>query len=190
LPGALSAVTNYFDLHPEVDVVFGDCVVADAKGNFLNYRKVQLPRKYHSMVCHLPIFTCSTFFRSKIVDQGGFLFDPKWRALGDVVWVLSLLEARVSMGVLRRFTSVYTVTGNNMSTKPDALRERRIMFEAAPWWARRFVSALKWRHRFLLALGGIYFQKPFDFALYTNESLDRRVVRHAAAPTFAWKNLA
>ena len=188
LPGALAAVSNYFDRHPGVDVLFADCVVVDGTGNFVCYRKVQLPSKHHIMVAHLPTFTCSMFFRGKIIDEDGLFFDPKWRDLGDAQWVLGLLEARVSMAILRRFTSVFADTGNNMNLSANARRERRILFDSAPWCSRRFRFALVWAHRFRRAAGGIYFQKPFDYALYTSDSLERRVVHHVATPTFMWKS--
>jgi len=188
LPGALSAVSDYFDTHPGVDLLFSDCVVVDGKGDFICHRKVQLPAKHHIMVAHLPTFTCSMFFRRKIIDERGLFFDPKWRDLGDADWVLRLLEARVSMGVLRRFTSVFADTGNNMNLSANAQREKRIMFDSAPWWARRFCFALVLWHRFRRCLGGVYFQKPFDYALYSPGSLNERVAHHVADPTFLWKS--
>jgi glycosyltransferase involved in cell wall biosynthesis len=188
LPGALRAVSDYFDLHPGVDLVFSDCLVVDGAGNFLCFRKVQVPTRQHILVAHLPTFTCSMFFRRKIIEEQGLYFDPKWRDVGDAQWVLRLIEAGVSMGILRRFTSVFTDTGNNMNLSDNAQREKRILFDSAPWWARRFRFALVWAHRFRRAAGGMYFQKPFDYALYTPGSLDRRVTQHVAVPTFLWKS--
>jgi glycosyltransferase involved in cell wall biosynthesis len=188
LPGALPAVSDYFDRHPGVDLLFSDCVVVDGTGNFVCCRKVQLPARHHIMVSHLPTFTCSMFFRRRIIDEKGLYFEPRWRDAGDAQWVLRLLEARVPMGILRRFTSVFADTGSNMNLSANAQREKRILFDSAPWWSRRFRFALVWAHRFRRAAGGIYFQKPFDYALYTPGSLDRRVTRHVAAPTFLWKS--
>ena len=82
LPGTLAAVAEFFDTHPRVDVVFGDCLVVDAEGAFICYRKSLLPSKYHIMVSHLPIFTCATFFRRTLLDKKALFFDPKWRDLG------------------------------------------------------------------------------------------------------------
>jgi hypothetical protein len=160
----------------------------DGRGDFICCRKVQLPAKHHIMVAHLPTFTCAMFFRRRILDEGGFFFDPQWRVLGDAQWMVRLLAARVPMGILRRFTSVFADTGNNLSLSAPGQRERQMMFDSAPWWARRFRFALVVWHRFRRALGGIYFQKPFDYALYTPGRLDGRVVHHVAAPTFLWKS--
>src|ERR1017187_6776432 len=53
LPGTLPAVADHFDRHPEIDVLFADCLVVDGKGECICYRKVQVPFKYHIMVSHL-----------------------------------------------------------------------------------------------------------------------------------------
>jgi glycosyltransferase involved in cell wall biosynthesis len=188
LPGALKAVADYFERHPETDVLFADCLVVDAKGECLCYRKVQIPFKHHTMVSHLQTFTCSMFFRRKIIDDHGLFFNAQWRDLGDADWVLRVLGAGIPTGVLRRFTSTFTDTGANMNLSANAEKERRQMANAAPAWARKLEFALVWQHRLRRLLGGIYRQKPFDYAIYTPASPDRRVVHHVEQPTFIWKS--
>jgi len=48
LPGALKVVGEFFDRHPEVDVLFGDIVLVDQHGGYLRHRKVQTPLLYHT----------------------------------------------------------------------------------------------------------------------------------------------
>jgi glycosyltransferase involved in cell wall biosynthesis len=188
LPGTLAAVADFFDAHPRVDVVFGGCLVVDAAGAFICYRKALLPSKYHIMVAHLPIFTCATFFRRTLLDKRALFFDPKWRDLGDTEWVLRLLAAGVPMAVMPRFTSTFADTGNNMNLSPNARREKQVMFDSAPGWARRLKFALVCQHRLRRLLGGMYSQKPFDYAIYTPDSPSNRQTHHVAAPTFLWKS--
>jgi hypothetical protein len=188
LPGTLAAVSAYFDNHPRVEAVFGDCVVVNAAGEFICYRKALLPSRLHVMVSHLPTFTCATFFRRSLIEKHGFFFDSKWRDLGDAEWVLRLLEAGIPMAVMRRFTSTFADTGNNMNLSPNAHREKQAMFDAAPAWARRLKSALVAQHRLRRLLGGVYSQKPFDYALYTPDSHAQRKTIHVSVPTFLWKS--
>jgi hypothetical protein len=101
--------------------------------------------------------------------------------------VLGLLRDRVRMGVLRRFTSVFTHTGQNLSLKPEALAEAQAYFAEAPPWALHLRALVLLHHRLRRLLGGIYSQKPFDFALFTSESPDRRVTQHVEHPTFRWQ---
>jgi glycosyltransferase involved in cell wall biosynthesis len=187
LPGALSAVWDFFERHPEVEVVFGDFVVVDGEGGYLFHRKVQTPLKYHTWVSHLPTFMCATFFRRSLIQEHGLLFDPALRDVGDGEWMLRLLRRRTRMAVLRRFTSVFTMTGANMSAGENARREARAMAQSAPGWARRLKWLLVLQHRLRRLAGGIYFQKPFAYALYTRTSPERRVSHEVARPVFQWR---
>ena len=86
LPGALARVSSFFDTHPEIDVLFGDAILVDERGNPISYRRTVLPTLLHLRQAHLNTPTCSTFFRRKLLDRG-FLFDPKWKTIGDLVWI-------------------------------------------------------------------------------------------------------
>lgn len=188
LPGALQAVSNYFERHPETDVLFGNCLVVDGNGQFICYRKVQIPLKYHVMVCHLPTFTCATFFRRRVIDEYGLFFDTQWRDLGDADWVLRVLNTRLRLATFDQFLTAFTDTGANMNLSANAQREKQRMFDSAPGWARRAAPLLVLRHRVRRLLGGVYRQKPFDYAIYTLNSPNRRVSRHVARPTFRWSS--
>jgi glycosyltransferase involved in cell wall biosynthesis len=187
LPGALSAVGAYFERHPDVEMLFGDCLVVGPKGEFMCYRKVQKPSKHHVMVSHLPTFTSSTFFRRSLLDKHGLFFDTKWRDTGDAEWVLRALDKGIRIGILGKFLSVFTDTGANMNMAPNAQREKKLMAGMAPPWARKLALALVWRHRFNRLLRGAYRQKPFDYAIYTLADANSRVVHHVEHPTFVWK---
>jgi glycosyltransferase involved in cell wall biosynthesis len=188
LPGALGAVADWFDRHPGIDVLFGDSLVVDAKGECLCYRKAQKPLKYHTMVSHLQTFTCSMFFRRKVIDEHGLFFDTKWRDLGDADWVVRVLDKKVPTGTLGQFSATFTDTGENMNLSANAMRERQVMANSAPLWARKLGFALVWQHRLRRLFGGIYRQKPFDYAIYTLASPERRVTHHVEHPTFVWKS--
>ncbi len=87
LPGTLQAVEDFFATHPEVDVLFGDIVVVDAEGRYLCHRKVQPPLLAHTWTCHLSTLSCGMFFRHKLVDPGGHLFNSSYRSGGDGEWM-------------------------------------------------------------------------------------------------------
>ncbi len=187
LPGALHAVRTFFETNPHVDVLFGDFVVVDTRGDYLFHRKTQVPLQYHTWVSHLPTFTCATFFHRRVIDEYGMFFDARLRDVGDGEWMLRLLKRRVPMAVLRRFTSTFTLTGGNMSTLPNARREAQELFRSAPLWARKLKWLLILHHRIRRLMGGIYFQKPFNYAIYDQQSPAQRVVHKVARPTFRWR---
>jgi len=59
LPGTLRRVADYFEQHPEVDVVFGDSIVVDSELEPLAYRRVVMPRRWHTLLRPLGVLTCS-----------------------------------------------------------------------------------------------------------------------------------
>jgi glycosyltransferase involved in cell wall biosynthesis len=187
LPGCLQAVEAFFESHPLVDVVFGDFVVVDADLNYLLHRKVQVPLKNHTWVSHLPTLTCAIFFRRTILDEYGMFFDERLRDVGDADWMLRLLKQNIRMSVLRKFTSAFTITGANMSTKPNAIRERRELEASAPMAIRLLKPLIVWHHRLRRLMGGMYFQRPFCYGIYTRESPDKRVSFNVTRPRFRWK---
>ena len=188
LPGALQSVQQFFQDHPGIDVLFADFVVVDGAGNYLFHRKVQTPRLHHTWVSHLATFTCATFFRRHLVEPDGIFFDARLKAVGDADWMLRLLKRQTPMAVMRRFTSVFTSTGENLGAQPHAVQEALALFNSAPPWARRLKGLLILHHRFRRLLGGIYFQRPFSYALYTGGSPEQRVEKQVLRPSFKWKS--
>jgi glycosyltransferase involved in cell wall biosynthesis len=187
LPGALKRVTSFFDERPDVDVVFANTVVVDAGGEYLCHRQPLIPNQCHIRVSgNLPILTCATFFRRRILDKHGLFFDPNLKDVGDVTWAMSLLKARIKMATLDAFTSVFTETGTNMNLLPNAQREKLALFQAAPAWLRLARPFWIAHHRLRRMLAGHYRAQSFSFALYTHASPHHRVTRHVEKPSYRW----
>ena len=184
LPGALLAVGNFFNNNPDIELVFGDIVMIDPQGSYLYHRKVQVPLKYHTWACQLSTLSCGMFFRRRLVFEQGFFFDPVLRDAGDGEWMVRLLQHKVRMAALGQFTSVFTCTGNNMSAGENALRERRQLAASAPALARVLKPAIILHHRLRRFCGGMYFQKPFSFEVFTQTDLSRRQRFKVEHPTF------
>ena len=182
LPGTLPNATAYFDQHPEIDVLFGDVVIVDRHGNYLRHRKMQVPLKYHTWTCHLSTLSCATFFRRRVVFDYHYFFNPQLRDVGDGEWMLRLLDHGVKMAAFGEFTSVFTQTGANMSAGPNALREARELALSAPWWARQLKPLTILSHRLRRFLGGMYFQKPFSYELFTLDSPHGRQLKQVPRP--------
>jgi glycosyltransferase involved in cell wall biosynthesis len=188
LPGTLQAVGRCFAEHPSIDVLFGDAIVVGATGGYLFHRPVLIPNKPHTQVSgSLAILSCATFFRRRLVDEKRLFFDTRYRVVGDVRWILDLLDQRVSMGLLHGFTSVFTKTGENLSFNPAALDEARAIRRSAPLWTRSLRALVVGHHRLRKLAAGHYWSAPFDYAIYTAESPERRVVFHVPKPTAIWR---
>jgi glycosyltransferase involved in cell wall biosynthesis len=185
LPGALSAVRDYFRDHPEVEVLLTDTVVVDDEGGYICHR-VSLTPWQHLMWVRFSVLTCAVFIRRSTVEELGLYFDTKWRDLGDAFWLIELVNRGVRMEVLRQFTSVFTETGDNMNLKPNAIREKQEKLAMTPRWVRRLTPAFVQLHRMRMFLSGTYFQQPFHYALYTFASPSQRILHHVTKPTARW----
>ena len=126
------------------------------------------------------------FFRRKLIQEAKVLFDPDLRAVGDGDWVLRLLERGTHMGALRRFTSVFTLSGDNLGHSETARREARAMHGRAPVWVRALKPVWILQHRLRRLAGGVYQQAPFSFSLYTHAS-STRIERHVTKPDWRWR---
>jgi len=188
LPGALQAVAEFFHANPGVEIVFADTIVIDAQGGYVCDRKVLLPLRNHSTICSLGVLTAAMFFRRSVLQNHDLYFDSRWRVVGDVDWVLRALQRRAKMAVLRRFTSAFTDTGDNMSLKPNGRGESRLMAKSAPRLVQKLTPAFKIHHRLRRLLHGLYFRKPHSYSIYTRRSPDQRLVFEVDKPTAIWKS--
>jgi glycosyltransferase involved in cell wall biosynthesis len=184
LPAALKRVVAYFEQHPAVDVLFGDVIMPDSRGEYLFHRKMQTPLKYHTWTCHLSTLSCATFFRRRVVYDYDFWFDPVRRDGGDGEWMVRLLQRGVRMAALGEFTSVFTQTGANMSAGANARRENLQLRHSAPFWAQQLRPLWIAHHRLRRWLGGMYSQAPFHYEIYTSASLDQRRRFEVQRPVF------
>ncbi len=184
LKGALPRVADFFQRHPEVDMLFGDVVMVDVEGRYLAHRKMQVPLTYHTWTSHLSTLSCATFFRRRVFFDYAGPFNSRLRDVGDGEWMLRLLRRRIKMAALGEFTSAFTQTGANMSAGPNARREARELYASAPAWVRALKPLWIAHHRLRRFLGGMYSQKPFHFAIYTQSCPDRRQTQAVAQPVF------
>jgi glycosyltransferase involved in cell wall biosynthesis len=186
LPGALRAVEQFFRENPDTDVVFADTIVVGSKGEFISCRKSLVPWE-NVMWVYNPVISSSIFIHRRVLDQHGLFFDTKWRDLGDKVWTIAFLQKKLRMKVLRRYTSVFTDTGENMNLKPNAVRERQEVMEMAPGWVRRFKWLLLQTHRARAVANGLYTEKPFTYSIYTLADPEQRVEFFVPNPTGVWR---
>jgi len=188
LPGTLPRVLAYFKAHPEVDILFGDCLVVDAQGDYLCERRSLTPQLIHTWTAsNLSFLTAATFLRRRVLEQHQLWFNADYRDAGDQDWALRVVQAGIMTAVLPEFLSVFTETGANMNLGANAARERRGFHSAAPWWARALSPLALGHHRLRRWRAGHYHCVPHDYAIYTLANPQERKLFHVAHPTFRWQ---
>jgi glycosyltransferase involved in cell wall biosynthesis len=185
LPNALAKVVNFFTIHPEIEVLFGDSILIDKSGRPLSYRRTVLPILSHVRHVQLNAPTCSTFFRRSIVDRG-FRFEPQLKVIGDQVWIESMLRAGVRMTVLPEALAVFTFTGENLSATAISDMEDARRRGPQSLMARLVKTARVIWHRIRKLFGGAYRLRDVDIEIYTLESPSVRQRLYAKNVGFRW----
>jgi glycosyltransferase involved in cell wall biosynthesis len=187
LPGGLKAVRDFFEKHPEADVVLSGSIVVDGDGKYMCHRHSLVPHPLHVWY-RFPVLTSSVFLRRRVIQERGVYFDTRWRDLGDFHWMLALMRQRVPMAVCDDFTSVFADTGENMNLKPNAIREKAETRAMTPRLVRWLKPVWIAQHRLRRLAAGHFSLKPFSYSIYTRQSPDRRVPFDVAKPTAVWWN--
>jgi glycosyltransferase involved in cell wall biosynthesis len=187
LPGALAAVQDFFKKNPGVEVALAGSIITDGAGKYICHRQLMVPNPRHVWF-RFPFLTSSVFIRRKVIQERGIFFDPRWRALGDFHWVLTLIKNKVPMAVCKQFTSVFADTGDNLSLKPVSVREAKETIAMAPRWVRALKPVWILNHRLRRLWHGHFGLKETSYSIYTKASSERRVTIAVPHPTSVWWN--
>jgi glycosyltransferase involved in cell wall biosynthesis len=185
LPGALETIESFFSQNPRVDVVFAGSIVVNSAGDYICHKHSMLPNRF-SIWWRFPVLTSSLFIRRRVIRELGILFNPKWKAAGDVHWLLELMNKKVSMAVLDKFVATFTDTGENLGTSSVAHRENSDVSEMAPRWAKLLKPMAIAHHRSRRLLNGHFFLKKTSYSIYTLQSPTVRVLFNVYNPTAVW----
>lgn len=167
LPGGLATVGDFLSSQPSLDVVFGDTILVDADGGALCYWRPYVPTASHLAGATLNTLSCSTFFRRRVVEEG-HLFDPQWKAVGDLVWVRGLLESRRSMACVPRPLAAFTFLPDNLGASRRAEEE----FNATR--QRRNGPASRLVHGVRKLFSGAYVRRRVTYDLFALSDPSRR----------------
>jgi glycosyltransferase involved in cell wall biosynthesis len=187
LPGALKVVRDFFERHPEIEVVFAGSVVTDGEGKYICHRHALIPHPRYAWL-RFSVLTSSTFIRRKVIHERGIFFDTRWRVIGDLHWVLALMKHRVPMAVCDSFTSAFTDNGDNLCLSPAATREVEQTAATMPRWVKVLKPLWIGHHRLRRLAAGHFSLKPSSYSIYTLPSPDRRVQFDVQKPTAIWRS--
>lgn len=146
--GALARVASYFESHPDIDVVFGNCNFVDANGNLLKEKREYFYSE--SMLifygCFIP--SCATFIRRHVIDAG-ILLNPEFKVTMDFDWYVRIAKAGYKFAFLPETLASFTWHATNISSVFVERRkiERRLVQDRfsgvpGPRWLRTLVYGL------------------------------------------------
>jgi glycosyltransferase involved in cell wall biosynthesis len=108
LPGALATVASFFDLHPEVDVVYGDRVLVDDEGHRIGVW-VLPPHDDRVLTIADYVPQETLFWRRRIWDAVGARVDPEFHYALDWDLLLRFRAAGAQIVHVPRFLGAFRV---------------------------------------------------------------------------------
>jgi glycosyltransferase involved in cell wall biosynthesis len=173
LPGTLAKVAAFFDANPEVDIVFGNYIVADIHGRPVALRREIPFRRIYVVNSYLYAQSCTLFFRRRLFEQGKLKLDSRFRYAADKELMLTLVASGAVIRHLPVYLAVFGIDGSNLSTHPRAQEESeeiRLVHGAFKSKALRKLVLVGRRIERLLAGG--YRGQNIDY-LYATDELPR-----------------
>jgi len=123
LPGTLAKVEAFFDTHPEVDVVFGNYIVADLAGRPVALRREIPFRRLYVANSFLNMQSATIFYRRHLWDSGLLRLDSQYRYAADKDLILRIAATGAVIRHIPAYLSVFGVDGTNLSTHPQMKQE-------------------------------------------------------------------
>jgi glycosyltransferase involved in cell wall biosynthesis len=185
LPGALEVVWELLKNRLDVEVVLGDVIIVGTDGQAICHRKTVKPGLAHTWTCHFGALTAGIFFRKKLVNEG-LLFDTSYRAVSDAEWFVRVLQSGMKVHPLRKTTSTFMESGENLGLSPTAKEERVRLDASAPICFRVFRLAWVLLHRARRLWSGAHRSEDVAYEIYLPKQVGRKLF-HAARLRTTWK---
>lgn len=112
----LDLVAEFFQNHPDIDILYGDCAFLNSSCNFERTRKIHSFNRnillYYG--CYIP--SCSTFIRKQVIEKG-FLLDSAYRVCMDYEYYVRIADAGWNFSSVPDVLASFIWHGDNISRK-------------------------------------------------------------------------
>jgi glycosyltransferase involved in cell wall biosynthesis len=173
LLGALEVVQRFLQTRLNVEVVLGDVIIVGTDGEAICHRKMVKPGLAHTWTCHFGALTAGIFFREKLVNEG-LLFDTSYRAASDAEWFVRVLQSGKKVQPLRRTTSTFMESGENLGLSLTAKEERARLDASAPLYFKVLRPVWVLLHRARRLWSGAHRSEDVTYEIYLPKDSGRK----------------
>jgi glycosyltransferase involved in cell wall biosynthesis len=138
LPGSLATVSDFFIVHPEIDVVYGDALWIDRDGRFIRCKREMPFSRFVMLHDHNYIAQPSTFWRRGIYEAVGGL-DTRFKLAMDTdLWERFSRTTKIAhipqyLSCIRSYPEQRTLSQRGTSLSEDAaIRSRASLKQRLP----------------------------------------------------------
>ena len=173
LPEALERVRGFLKNRLNVEVLLGDVIIVGKDGEAICHRKMVKPGLAHTWTCHFGALTAGIFFREKLVNEG-LLFDTSYRVASDAEWFVRVLQSGKKVQPLRKTTSTFMESGENLGLSSAAKEERARLDNSAPPYFRVLRPVWVLMHRLRRLWGGAHRSEDVSYGIYLPKESGRK----------------
>jgi len=173
LLGALKEVRDFFKKRLNVEVVLGDVIIVGTDGTAICHRKMMKPGLAHTWTCHFGALTAGIFFREKLMSEG-LLFDTSYRVASDAEWFVRVLQSGMKVKALRRTTSTFMESGENLGLSSAAKEERARLDNSAPLYFKVLRPVWVLVHRVRRLCSGAHRYEDVEYEIYLTKKWERK----------------
>ena len=173
LLGALEVVQRFLQTRLNVEVVLGDVIIVGTDGEAICHRKMVKPGLAHTWTCHFGALTAGIFFREKLVNEG-LLFDTSYRVASDAEWFVRVLQSGKKVQPLRRTTSTFMESGENLGLSSAAKEERARLDNSASLYFRVLRPVWVLAHRARRLWSGAHRSEDVSYGIYLPKQPGRK----------------
>lgn len=174
LPGTLKLVIDFFTKNPDVDFIVADFLAIDEKGGFKAFRKAFPPYWPFFFSNYMYTFTCTMFYRKRVVTN--LQYNSSLKSVADADFVSNIQKAGFRGKHIKQYFSVFTLTGKNLSLNQlSATEKMEYENKFLPKWFRIMKPFLKLGfYLSRIVYGTLWHPGQIKYHIYTDDNLLQR----------------
>ena len=165
MENAIEKSIKMFKKNKDVDFFVGDVIFVNEDSSFNCYRKALTIKKDLIISLSLYASVCATFYRKRVFDL--YKFDTNLKASADADFVYKILEYGYKYKLMKYYTSLFTVRGDNKQYSRIALEECDYLRKKYNH-KKNILKKIK-KYFYSLVDGAWYTKIPLKYRLYYRE---------------------
>ena len=166
LENTLKYISSFFINNPKVDIVHGNILTVNKNGELNAFKKGHKLREKYILSANLYAFTCATFYRKKIF-QNGSNFNTNYKSIGDKEFMLCLIKDGYHFKHIKKYLSIFIITGENLSQQTEINEKEKDKLFKQFKFNKKYILFYRFLKYFEKLVYGCYKESfPITYSIY------------------------